>query len=54
MLAGGHPATLRQFVLAQGRWRALHPPAKTPFTCQHKLFVAYEKGKKEHLKEENC
>jgi hypothetical protein len=28
------------FVLAQCRWRALHPPAKTPFTRQHKLFVA--------------
>jgi hypothetical protein len=27
-------------VLAQGRWRALHPPAKTPFTRQHKSFVA--------------
>jgi hypothetical protein len=34
VLAGEQPPALRRFVLAQGRWRALHPPAKTPPVCR--------------------
>jgi hypothetical protein len=34
------PKTSVLFVLAQGCWRVLHPPAKTPFSRQHKSFMA--------------
>jgi hypothetical protein len=40
MLVGEHLQALKQFVLAQGRWQAIHPPAKTPFSRQHKSFLA--------------